>query len=228
MNKFTSALIAVFLLAQSIVTMAADQREDIHASADQVQPLLAGMKAPAFTVRDVEGEVFEFTGEGMDKPVVLTFFRGGWCPYCNLHLSEMRLAEKQLEEMGFNVWFISIDKPELLLESLADPEIGYTIYSDSSLDATRAFGLAFRVDDELNKRYLTHNIDLEKASGETHHVLPAPATYIIGNDGIINFAYINPDYKVRLHPDVLLAAAKAYNEDADKRLDRQRKQAMKK
>ena len=228
MNKFASVLIAVFLLAQSIVTMAADQREDIHASADQVQPLLAGMKAPAFTVRDVEGGVFEFTGEGMDKPVVLTFFRGGWCPYCNLHLSEMRLAEKQLEEMGFNIWFISIDKPELLLESLADPEIGYTIYSDSSLDATRAFGLAFRVDDELNKRYLSYNIDLEKASGETHHVLPAPATYIIGNDGIINFAYINPDYKVRLHPDVLLAAAKAYNEDADKRLDRQRKQAMKK
>ena len=228
MNKFISGLIAAFLLLTSFAAMAAGNREDIHASADQVQPLLAGMKAPDFTVRDVEGNALEFKAGQQDKPVVLTFFRGGWCPYCNLHLSEMRLAEKQLEEMGFNIWFISIDKPELLLESLADPEIGYTIYSDSSLDATRAFGLAFRVDDELNKRYLSYNIDLEKASGETHHVLPAPATYIIGNDGIINFAYINPDYKVRLHPDVLLAAAKAYNEDADKRLDRQRKQAMKK
>jgi len=228
MNKFISGLIAALLLLTSFTTLAAGNREDIHASADQVQPLLAGMKAPAFNVRNVDGGVFEFTGEGMGKPVVLTFFRGGWCPYCNLHLSEMRLAEKQLAEMGFDIWFISIDKPELLLESLADPEVGYTIYSDSSLDATRAFGLAFRVDDELNKRYLSYNIDLEKASGETHHVLPAPATYIIGNDGIINFAYINPDYKVRLHPDVLLAAAKAYNEDADKRLARQRKQAMKK
>ena len=228
MNKFISGLIAAFLLLISLATMAAGNREDIHSSADQVQPLLAGMKAPDFTVRDVEGKVFEFKAGQQDKPVVLTFFRGGWCPYCNLHLSEMRLAEKQLAEMGFDIWFISIDKPELLLESLADPEIGYTIYSDSSLVATRAFGLAFRVNDELNKRYLSYNIDLEKASGETHHVLPAPATYIIGSDGIINFAYINPDYKVRLHPDVLLAAAKAYNEDADKRLDRQRKQAMKK
>ena len=228
MNKFTSGLIAVLLLITSIAAMAAGNREDIHSSADQVQPLLAGMKAPDFTVRDVEGKAFEFKAGQQDKPVVLTFFRGGWCPYCNLHLSEMRLVEQQLEEMGFNIWFISIDKPELLLESLADPEIGYTIYSDSSLDATRAFGLAFKVDDELNKRYLTYNIDLEKASGENHHVLPAPATYIIGSDGIINFAYINPDYKVRLHPDVLLAAAKAYNEDADKRLDRRRKQAMKK
>ena len=228
MNKFISGLITTFLLLTSFAAMAAGNREDIHASADQVQPLLAGMKAPDFNVRDVEGNAFEFKAGQQDKPIVLTFFRGGWCPYCNLHLSEMRLAEKQLAELGFDIWFISIDKPELLLESLDDPEIGYTIFSDSSLDATRAFGLAFRVDDELNKRYLTHNINLEKASGETHHVLPAPATYIIGNDGIINFAYIHPNYKVRLHPDVLLAAAKAYNEDADKRLVRKRKQAMKK
>ena len=76
---------------------------------------------------------------------------------------------------------------------LDDPDIGYSLYSDSSLSATRAFGLAFQVDDELNERYLSYDIDLEKASGETHHVLPAPATYLIGTDGLINFAYINPD-----------------------------------
>jgi len=225
MYKLIGALTAVFFLAASNVIMAADGREIIHASADQVQPLLAGMKVPEFTVRDAKNEVFQFDPEKQVKPVVLTFFRGGWCPYCNLHLSEMRLAEKQLKDMGFDIWFISIDKPELLLESLDDPDIGYTIYSDSSLDATRAFGLAFQVDDELNERYLSYDIDLEKASGETHHVLPAPATYIIGSDGIINFAYINPDYKVRLHPDVLLAAAKSYLEDADKRLALRRKQS---
>ena len=218
----------VLLMGFSVVSMAADQREDIHASADQVQPLMVGMKAPDFTVRDVEGQTFKFESDAQTKPIVLTFFRGGWCPYCNLHLSELRLAEKQLEEMGFNIWFISIDKPELLLASLDDPDIGYTIYSDSGLSATRAFGLAFRVDDELNARYLSYDIDLERASGENHHVLPAPATYIIGADGIINFAYINPDYKVRLHPNVLLAAARAYNEDADERLESRRKQAMKK
>jgi len=228
MNKFASGLMAVFLLTSSAMSLAANNREDIHARADQVQPLLPGMKAPDFTVRNVEGDLFEFNAGHLDKPVVLSFFRGGWCPYCNLHLSEMRLAEKQLKEMGFNIWFISIDKPELLLESLDDPDIGYTIFSDSTLDATRAFGLAFHIDDEMNKRLLSYNIDLEKASGETHHVLPAPATYIIGTDGIINFAYINPNYKVRLHPDVLLAAAKAYKDDVDERLVRMRKQATKK
>ena len=99
--------------------------------------------------------------------------------------------------------------------------------SATSFTEIRAFGLAFRVDDELNEKYLSYDIDLERASGEDHHVLPAPATYIIGTDGVINFAYINPDYKVRLHPDVLLAAAKAYNEEADGRLVLKRKQARK-
>jgi len=228
MNKFLSGLTIVFLMVVSTAIMAADTREDIHDSADQVQPLLVGMEAPGFRVKDVENQAFQFHAGMQTRPVILTFFRGGWCPYCNLHLSEMRLAEKQLKEMGFDIWFISIDKPELLLESLDDPNIGYTIYSDSSLDATRAYGLAFRVDDELNARYLTYGIDIEKASGEKHHVLPAPATYIIGTDGTINFAYINPTYTVRLHPDVLLAAAKAYLEDADKRLVEMRKKAKKK
>ena len=227
MKKLVSGLSMFLLVAFSVARMAAGNRTDIHSSAEDVQPLLVGMEAPEFTLRDVENQAFSFMPGTQTRPIVLTFFRGGWCPYCNMHLSELRLAEKQLKEMGFDIWFISIDKPELLLESLDDPDIGYTVYSDSSLNATRAFGLAFRVDDELNERYLSHDIDLEKASGENHHVLPAPATYIIGTDGIINFAYINPDYKVRLHPDVLLAAATAYTEEADKRLVSKRKQASK-
>ena len=213
----------LFLTVFSNVGMAADSRDDIHASAEEVQPLLVGMKAPSFTVRDVRNQTVKFDAGEQARPIVLSFYRGGWCPYCNLHLSELRLAEKQLKDMGFDIWFISIDKPELLLASLDDPDVGYTIYSDSGLSATRAFGLAFRVDDETNEKYLKWDIDLEKASGEDHHVLPAPATYIIGTDGIINFAYINPDYKVRLHPDVLMAAARAYKEDVDKRLVQQRK-----
>ena len=226
MGKYKAGLAALLLAIHIPMAVAGEAREDIHASAESVQPLMAGMTAPEFSVRDGTGQPFSFDAGKMDKPVVLTFFRGGWCPYCNLHLSELRLAERQLRDMGFNIWFISVDKPELLLESLDDPDIGYTVFSDAALDATRAFGLAFRVDDITVERYLGFNIDLEAASGENHHVLPAPATYIIGSDGIINFAYVNPDYKVRLHPDVLLAAATAYVGNADKRLVQQRKKAM--
>ena len=202
------------------------QRTDIHDEASQVQPLLPGMKAAAFDVLDAKGSPIHFDPQKMNKPLVLSFFRGGWCPYCNLHLAEMRKAEAELKAMGFDIWFISIDKPELLYKSLKDPDIGYTVLSDAKLSATRAYGLAFRVPDELVEKYLQWDIDLEGSSGETHHVLPAPSTFIIGSDGVIQFQYTNPDYKVRLHPDVLLAAAQAYSAGVNDRLQRQYK-AMK-
>lgn len=227
MKKFLMLLTIVGITILSVNTYAGNDRQAIHPSAESVQPLLPGMKAPDFSVRDATGAPFEFSADDMDKPVVLSFFRGGWCPYCNLHLAEMRKTEAQLKEMGFDIWFISMDRPELLLESLDDPDIGYTIYSDSSLSATRSFGLAFQMPDEMVEKYKTYNIDLEKASGETHHVLPAPATYIIGTDGVINFAYINPDYKVRLAPSILLAAAEAYKDGDDKRLSEARKKPSK-
>jgi len=198
-------------------------RTDIHQQAEQVQPLLPGMQAPAFHVRDAAGKPVAFEPDGMDKPLVLTFFRGGWCPYCNLHLAEMRKAEAELREMGFDIWFLSIDRPEQLYASLEDPDLPYRVLSDSKLEATRAFGLAFRVSDEVVEKYLTWDIDLEGSSGENHHVLPAPSTYIIGSDGKIRFQYTNPEYNVRLHPDVLLAAARAYMNDEDERLRREQK-----
>ncbi len=223
--KTIRAALVFFTLSLMAGTVPAAQRTDIHASASEVQPLLPGMSAPAFDVLDAAGQPVAFDPNKMDKPLVLTFFRGGWCPYCNLHLSEMRQVEAELEALGFDIWFISIDKPELLYASLDQPDIGYVVLSDAKLAATRSFGLAFRVADETITRYLEHDIDLERASGESHHVLPAPAIYIIGADGVIRFQYTNPDYTVRLHPEILMAAAKTHIQDVDGRLRRAREAA---
>lgn len=221
-------LMSLLILAPlfSLTTSSASaqfQRSDIHDEASQVQPLLPGMQAAEFDVLDVKGGPVHFDPENLDRPLVLSFFRGGWCPYCNLHLTEMRKAEAELKALGFDIWFISIDQPEVLYASLDQPDIAYTIYSDSKLNATRAFGLAFRMPDDLVERYLEWDIDLEAASGESHHVLPAPATFIIGRDGIIQFQFTNPNYKVRLHPEVLLAAARVYTTGENDRLERLRK-----
>jgi peroxiredoxin len=214
---------AMVLLCLSGILAAQSDRSKIHDSAEQVEPLLPGMKAPLFQVLDANRKAMIFEPDSMERPVILTFFRGGWCPYCNLHLAEMRHAEAELREMGFDIWFISIDRPEVLYASLDDPTSSYTVFSDARLEATRAFGVAFKVDDAAVERLLGWDIDLEAASGESHHVLPAPSTFLIGQDGIIRFQYTNPDYHVRLHPDVLLAAARAYSNDEDQRLVRERK-----
>jgi len=225
-NKIFAPLAGLLLLLVAGSLLAESGRTQIHANANLVQPVLPGMQAPGFSVKDVNGNTVSYDPARMEKPVILTFFRGGWCPYCNLHLAELRKSEQALKDMGFDIWFISIDRPEMLYSSLEDSDIGYTIYSDSGLDATRAFGLAFRVDDETVERYLGYDIDLEEASGEEHHVMPAPSTYLIGSDGIIRFQYTNPDYKVRLAPEVLMAAAEAYTADVDARLEREFKKYM--
>jgi len=222
MKKLLALLLLCALVASTSVHAAG--RESIHASANDVQPLLPGMPAPAFTVMDKGGQVFNFDPGSMPKPVVLTFYRGGWCPYCNLHLSELRLAEAQLLKMGFEVWFVSMDSPEMLTEGMEGGDFNYRLFSDAGGNATRAFGIAFRLDDKTYRRYISYGVDLEQRSGRNHHILPVPSTFIIGRNGLIRFAYSNPDYKVRLHPDVLLAAARVYLQDADARFIKERQE----
>ena len=183
-------------------------------NANNVKPLLPGMKIPDIQVFNVKGEEVTITAKNMKKPFVLTFYRGGWCPYCNAQLAQMRHAEKDLLALGFDVYFITPDKPEFLIESLKDKELkkdlSYTLLSDPSMQVAQDFGIAFRLDDKTVKSYKKWGIDLEKASGYDHHYLPAPSTYVVGKKGIIYFQYTNPNYKVRLDPDLLVAAAESY------------------
>ena len=210
-----SVLFAVFLLLPTLSVA------EIFDAPEQVRPVLPGMQAPAFRVVDVDGETVEVDPASLTKPVVVTFYRGGWCPYCNMHLAELRTTEAALTEMGFEVWFVSPDKPELLAEG-KDSEFGYRLFSDPEMNAAQAFGIAFRLDDATFERYVGFGNDLNERSGDDHQALPAPATFIIGTEGKIQFGYVNPDYSVRLAPEVLLAAARAYVEGAHTRLQRNR------
>lgn len=204
-----------------LLLLAASPRAEIHPGPEAVRPLLPGMTAPHVTLTTLDGERREYAPGEHGRPVVLTFYRGGWCPYCNLHLAELRTAEAELGSLGFDVWFISPDRPDLLAEG-ESTGFDYTLLSDADMSAAEAFGIAFRLDDETLQRYRGVGIDLADRSGEAHGALPAPATYLIGTDGTIQFAFVNPDYTVRLAPEVLLAAARAYTDEAHKRLKRAR------
>ena len=175
----------------------------------QVTPLKVGVAAPAFTVRNPDGSDHVFDPKHLKKPVVLIFYRGGWCPFCNAHLGALKKIEPDLLRLGYDLAFLSTDKPEILYSSLKEPDIHYTLLSDARMTASRAFGLAYRLDDATYQKYKTFGLDLEATQGETHHELPIPAVYIIDRKGVIRFAHSDPDYKVRLAPEPLLAAAKA-------------------
>jgi peroxiredoxin len=143
------------------------------------------------------------------RPAILVFYRGGWCPYCNTQLSELRLITAEAEALGYQVIAISPDRPEELAKTMTKDKLDYTLLSDSKADALRAFGIGFRVDDATIEKYKGYGIDLEKSSGESHHALPVPSVFIVDAAGVLQFSYVHPDYKVRVPAGVVLAAAKA-------------------
>ncbi len=110
--------------------------------------------------------------------------------------------------MGVQLLAVSPDRPAKLQETILKHKLGFQLLSDSDMSTARAFRIAYKVDDTTLKYLREHGIDLEEASGKGHHLLPVPAVFFIGTDGLIQFEYVNPDYRVRLHPDLLLAAAK--------------------
>ena len=181
--------------------------ENIPPNAEDVSPILIGAKIPDVTVTDINGNSVDLINAVSKKPVILIFYRGGWCPYCNAQMSQIQKIEGKLKDLGYDILAISPDRPEELKKSIDKNSLEYTLLSDSAMNASIKFGIAFKVSDELIEKYKGYNIDLEASSGMTHHLLPVPSVFILGTDGVIRFEYVNPNYKIRLDPDVLLAAA---------------------
>lgn len=177
------------------------------ASAEEANPLEVGDRIPPVRVADSEGRSVDLSKLAAEKPTVFIFYRGGWCPYCTTHLGALGAVESRLIDLGYQVIAISADRPEKAGESAEEHDFKYRLLSDSKMDAARAFGIAFKVDDKTIEQYHEYGIDLEDASGETHYLLPVPAVFIAGTDGVIRYAYSNPDYTIRLEPEGLLEAA---------------------
>lgn len=180
-----------------------------------IEPLGVGDAAPHFIVRDVDGENFTFDPESIERPAIFIAFRGGWCPYCNLHLSELRHVLPKLRDMNIDVYFLSGDRPDQLVAALqpetrSDVEaLDYTLLSDANATAAIAFGTAFRAESRVKTWLENNNKDIRDSSIDRHGVLPVPSVFAIGTDGRIAFAYTNADYKVRLSPEELTAVAES-------------------
>lgn len=196
--------------------------DGIAVSADAIRPRLLGTPLPEANVRTLDGDELALAQAIGDRPAVLVFYRGGWCPYCSLQLSDLRLIRDDLDALGYRLIAISPDSTESLRATMDKTPLDYTLLSDSRLEAGKAFGLAYRLDEATLERYVDYGIDLAGASGETHGALPVPAVYIVDADGTLQFSYVHPDYTVRVPGDVILAAARAIHEERQK-LERRRK-----
>lgn len=197
---------------QIILTLAVLSTTWITLAAEDMQPLAIGKTIPDLTLTTVTDEPLNLRAAAKEQPLVLIFYRGSWCPFCNRHLAQLQEIDPKLRELGYRIVAISPDLPENLGKSMEKGSLTYTLLSDSSMAASKAFGLAFTLDDAMLEKYAKYGIDLETASGEKHHMLPVPAVFLIGQDGVIDFVYTNPDYTIRIDPAALLSAAKAAQE----------------
>ncbi len=182
--------------------------ELVPSDALDVKPLLVGMEVPDVEFRDINNKTVDLRKEIEKKPTAIIYYRGGWCPYCNKHLAELKDIEDKLYDLGIRILAISPDTPQFLSETLADHQIGYRLLSDAEMNGAKKFGIAYRLQLETVERYKENGLDLTERSANNHNLLPVPSVFLADTDGSIFFQYVNPNYKVRISSDLLLAAAK--------------------
>lgn len=186
------------------LTVAAEETVKVADEAASTRPLRVGQSVPEVSLMDPAGRTVTLRSLRQERPTVLVFFRGGWCPICTRHTGELIRVYPKIREMGAELVAISPDSPASSKKNVDENAIPFPVLSDASAEAARAFGLAFRVDPAALQRYRGFGIDLEKASGHDHHLLPVPAIFIVDQGGNVVFAHSDPDYRRRLPAETLL------------------------
>ncbi len=176
--------------------------------AGMINPLLPGSKVENVLLKTESGEVLDLGELLSEKKTIVVFFRGGWCPYCNLHLNELEQVAPMLKKLGYKLIAISPDTPVNTKLNQKKESLSFLLLSDSDMLASSAFGLTFKVSEKIRSKYKKYGIDLVKASGRKHFLLPVPGVFIMGTDGKVKFSYANPDYRHRLNSRTLLSAAR--------------------
>jgi peroxiredoxin len=172
--------------------------------------LQEGDRAPNFRLPNAQGGSVELNAVLKRGPVVLAFYRGQWCPYCNLELRAYQKVLPQLQALGASLIAVSPQTQDNSLSTAERNELAYPVLSDVGLHVARAYGVAFDLPTELVELYQRQwNNDLVKWNGEGGWSPPIPASYVIGEDGRIVLAHVDPDYRERLEPEAVLSRLRA-------------------
>ncbi|SFD93927.1 peroxiredoxin-like family protein [Thermophagus xiamenensis] len=171
--------------------------------AEDISPLLNGETVPNAMLTSPDGKKFQLKEIVGQKPTVLLFYRGGWCPFCNAHLLEIQGVQNQVVNLGYQIIAISPDSPQNLIATDEKQDLAYSLYSDAEGKLIKAMGLAFKAPERYS------GMLLEKSGGLNPGFLPVPAVFVLDTSGKILFEYINPDYKTRLKADMLMAVLKS-------------------
>lgn len=193
-----------------------DVREIMHRNARELaasgmadHALGAGARAPGFTLPSAAGREVALDSLLAEGPVVLTFYRGAWCPYCNLALRALQAHVESITERGARLVAVSPQVPDESLSLAEKKGLTFDVLSDIGSDVAKQYGIAFDLSDELGALYDKLGFDLQRVNGGHARTLPLPATYVIDRDGTVRWAFVETDYALRAEPSDILAALDA-------------------
>ena len=191
------------LLLITLIIAGCSDQHSIPLVAEDISPILIGEKLPNANFQNVDGKSVQLRTLLEEKPTVLVFYRGGWCPYCNVQLSGLVEIEEDILELGYQILAISPDDYKNLQSTIENNSTKYKLLSDPNGEFIQEIGIAFKTSSSL-KEYIIG----KGQKGETSSVMPVPTVIIVDKKGVIKFEYINPNYKERISGDMLLSVLK--------------------
>lgn len=180
--------------------------KDLVNSAIADRAVNVGDTAPNFTLPNAVGETVALQDLLQSGPVVISFYRGGWCPYCNLELRALQQALPQIRELGATLVTISPQTPDNSLSTAEKHNLEFEVLSDVGNQVAKQYRLVFELPESLRPIYEQMGIDLPAYNGDESFELPIPATYVVNADGTMARAFVDADYKNRLDPQEIVAA----------------------
>lgn len=191
----------------------AEIREIMHRAGQELadsgqagRALTTGAQAPRFSLPTATGQTLALDDLLTDGPVVLTFYRGAWCPYCNIALRSLQQHHEAITARGARLVAVSPQIPDESLTLREKHDLAFDVLSDIGSDTAKQYGLAFDLPDDLAGVYDKLGFDLQRVNGGHPRTLPLPATYVIDRDGVIRWSFVDTDYTTRAEPADILDA----------------------
>jgi peroxiredoxin len=209
--KATRAKYRGQIIPQPVLTIMDAETSRLAASGLATRALKVGNTAPDFILPDVHGEPVRLRALLDQGPVVVVFYRGGWCPYCNLHLRGFQHRLPAFRELGAKVVAVSPQLPDNSLSTREKNELAFPVLSDVGNKVARQFGIVFELSDELIALYRQFGHALEDFNGtDGSRELPVPGTFLLDSEGVIRLAHVDVDYTRRLDPDDVIEVLKTF------------------
>lgn len=201
----TLMILGIFLIASQSTTAQEIAMMSMVSPADAAKKALnVGAKAPAFELKDSNGKLVSSSDLLKQGNLVVTFYRGAWCPFCNTYLRKLGQRMQDIKAAGANLVAISVENPDSSMAVAKKNEVLFPVLSDPNLDVARKFGIVYEMPPATAEQYKSRGLDLAKRNSMAKPELPLGVTYIIDKTGTITYAFIETDYKKRAEPEVII------------------------